>query len=192
MILLDLMLYSKRSAMDGSFFSLSIINDDISMVIDCRDMDRFPEGTLYHTEGSWKLLRIGEGPLGFDECGIVAQVSAPLAHAEISTYYICTFYTDHTLLFNVNDWMGAIHRHLVQGRMLPESSIGKALRLLQERLSSKMTIGSHVESSGLAANGIESNEVVSDGYLLNGVGLGCNGLGHSGVESSGILISSSS
>ena len=75
---------------------------------------------------------------------------------------------------------------------LPESSIGKALRLLQERLSSKMTIGSHVESSGLAANGIESNEVVSDGYLLNGVGLGCNGLGHSGVESSGILISSSS
>ena len=64
---------------------------------------------------------------------------------------------------------------------LPESSIGKALRLLQERLSSKITIGSHVESSGLAANGIESNEVVSDGYLLNGVGLGCNGLGHSGV-----------
>ena len=28
---------------------------------------RFPEGTLYHTEGSWKLLRIGEGPLGFGE-----------------------------------------------------------------------------------------------------------------------------
>lgn len=33
-----------------------------------------------------------------DECGIVAQVSAPLAHAEISTYYICTFFTDHTLV----------------------------------------------------------------------------------------------
>ena len=32
---------------------------------------RFPEGSLYHTEGSWKLLRIGEGPLGFGEyvCG---------------------------------------------------------------------------------------------------------------------------
>ena len=27
--------------MDGSFFSLSIIDDDISMVIDCRDMDRY-------------------------------------------------------------------------------------------------------------------------------------------------------
>ena len=33
-----------------------------------------------------------------DECGIVAQVSTPLALAEISTYYICTFYTDHTLV----------------------------------------------------------------------------------------------
>ena len=33
-----------------------------------------------------------------DECGIVAQVSAPLAQTEISTYYICTFYTDHTLV----------------------------------------------------------------------------------------------
>ena len=37
-------------------------------------------------------------PLSSDECGIVAQVSAPLAHAEISTYYICTYYTDHTLV----------------------------------------------------------------------------------------------
>ena len=33
-----------------------------------------------------------------DECGIVAQVSTPLAQAEISTYYISTFYTDHTLV----------------------------------------------------------------------------------------------
>ena len=78
------------------------------------------------------------------------------------------------------------------GAQLPESSIGKALRLLQERLSSKITIGSHVESNGLAVNGVESDGVVSDGYLLNGVGMGCNGLSHSGVESSGILISSSS
>ena len=83
-----------RSTVDGSFFSLSIVDDDISMVIDCRDVDRlvyllhccilqephssqcvcncrFPEGSLYHTEGTWKLLRIGEGPLGFGECVII-------------------------------------------------------------------------------------------------------------------------
>ena len=37
-------------------------------------------------------------PCFADECGIVAQVSAPLAKAAISTYYICTFDTDHTLV----------------------------------------------------------------------------------------------
>lgn len=42
-----------------------------------------------------------------DECGIVAQVSAPLAHAEISTYYICTFFTDHTLVrYTSHSWLG--------------------------------------------------------------------------------------
>ena len=28
---------------------------------------RFPEGSLYHTEGTWRLLRIGDAPLGFGE-----------------------------------------------------------------------------------------------------------------------------
>ena len=37
-----------------------------------------------------------------DECGIVAQVSAPLAKATISTYYICTYNTDHTLVSQVD------------------------------------------------------------------------------------------
>ena len=75
---------------------------------------------------------------------------------------------------------------------LPESSTGKALRLLQERLSTKIANGSNMESDD---DRIESNGIVSDAYLLNGVvsnGMGCNGLGHGGVESSGILISSSS
>ena len=37
-------------------------------------------------------------PSTVDECGIVAQVSAPLAQAEISTYYISAYYTDYTLV----------------------------------------------------------------------------------------------
>ena len=36
-----------------------------------------------------------------EECGIVAQVCAPLAQAGISTYYICTFCNDHTLVSQV-------------------------------------------------------------------------------------------
>jgi len=82
------------------------------MVVDSRDINRFPEDSLYLSEGSWRLIRIGDGPLGFEECGIVAQVSAPLAQAEISMYYICTYCNDHTLvsqLVSVSNFCGSAY-----------------------------------------------------------------------------------
>ena len=74
---------------------------------------------------------------------------------------------------------------------LPESSIGKALRLLHERLSSKVASGVHVESSEVATDSMESEDIVAGrvlqhGLHSSGVGVGCNGLSHSSVE--GILI----
>lgn len=71
--------------------------------------------------------------------------------------------------------------------------MGKALRLLHERLSSKIANGVHVESNGLVSHGGESTEVLSGGVLSNGFhsNIGCDGLGHSVVESSSILINSS-
>ena len=82
---------------------------------------------------------------------------------------------------------------------LPENSMGKALRLLHERLSSKVSNGVHVETDGMVTSEVESNGVVSGALMENGldstgVGLGCDGLGLSAVstvESNGILISSS-
>ena len=35
--------------MEGSFFSLSIIDEDISMVVDSRDINRYTEYTVYYT-----------------------------------------------------------------------------------------------------------------------------------------------
>uniref|UniRef100_A0A671QX77 Cytosolic arginine sensor for mTORC1 subunit 1 n=1 Tax=Sinocyclocheilus anshuiensis TaxID=1608454 RepID=A0A671QX77_9TELE len=46
----------------------------------------------------WRMVRIGGQPLGFDECGIVAQISQPLADSDISAYYISTFSFDHALV----------------------------------------------------------------------------------------------
>ncbi|NXC22770.1 CAST1 protein, partial [Corythaeola cristata] len=46
----------------------------------------------------WRMVRIGGQPLGFDECGIVAQIAEPLAAADISAYYISTFNFDHALV----------------------------------------------------------------------------------------------
>ena len=45
-----------------------------------------------------------------EECGIVAQVCTPLAQAGISTYYICTFCNDHTLVSQVANLVGDYRR----------------------------------------------------------------------------------
>ncbi|XP_077862751.1 cytosolic arginine sensor for mTORC1 subunit 2-like [Saccoglossus kowalevskii] len=104
-VLLELMFYSdslSTSPQDGHdrFFSYSVVDGDISLVLDSEALVKFPPHSLFgSTAGEcWKMVRIGATPLGFDECGIVAQVSQPLADADISTYYISTFLTDHTLV----------------------------------------------------------------------------------------------
>uniref|UniRef100_A0A8C7HVV6 Cytosolic arginine sensor for mTORC1 subunit 2 n=1 Tax=Oncorhynchus kisutch TaxID=8019 RepID=A0A8C7HVV6_ONCKI len=60
----------------------------------------FPNNVLFTSASGelWKMVRIGGQPLGFDECGIVAQISEPLATADIPAYYISTFKFDHALV----------------------------------------------------------------------------------------------
>ncbi|XP_063519184.1 cytosolic arginine sensor for mTORC1 subunit 1 isoform X6 [Pongo pygmaeus] len=61
---------------------------------------RFPSDLLLTSSSGelWRMVRIGGQPLGFDECGIVAQIAGPLAAADISAYYISTFNFDHALV----------------------------------------------------------------------------------------------
>uniref|UniRef100_A0A3P8WZW1 Cytosolic arginine sensor for mTORC1 subunit 1 n=1 Tax=Cynoglossus semilaevis TaxID=244447 RepID=A0A3P8WZW1_CYNSE len=61
---------------------------------------RFPADLLFTSSSGelWRMVRIGGQPLGFDECGIVAQISQPLADSDISAYYISTFSFDHALV----------------------------------------------------------------------------------------------
>uniref|UniRef100_A0A3Q3VVN2 Cytosolic arginine sensor for mTORC1 subunit 1 n=1 Tax=Mola mola TaxID=94237 RepID=A0A3Q3VVN2_MOLML len=61
---------------------------------------RFPADLLFTSSSGelWRMVRIGGHPLGFDECGIVAQISQPLADSDISAYYISTFSFDHALV----------------------------------------------------------------------------------------------
>uniref|UniRef100_W5KAR4 Cytosolic arginine sensor for mTORC1 subunit 1 n=1 Tax=Astyanax mexicanus TaxID=7994 RepID=W5KAR4_ASTMX len=64
--------------------------------------NRFPADLLFTSSSGelWRMVRIGGQPLGFDECGIVAQISQPLADSDISAYYISTFSFDHALVRN--------------------------------------------------------------------------------------------
>ncbi|XP_051549028.1 cytosolic arginine sensor for mTORC1 subunit 1-like isoform X3 [Myxocyprinus asiaticus] len=97
--LIDVLFYSNSPKEGASvdqkiegikFFSFSLIDGYISLVMDTEAQK--------HSGELWRMVRIGGQPLGFDECGIVAQISQPLADSDISAYYISTFSFDHALV----------------------------------------------------------------------------------------------
>ncbi|XP_038669027.1 LOW QUALITY PROTEIN: cytosolic arginine sensor for mTORC1 subunit 2-like [Scyliorhinus canicula] len=120
-LLMDVMFYSngmKDSAIGSDenghirFFSFSLIEGYISLVMDVQTQQRFPNNLLFTSASGelWKMVRIGGQPLGFDECGIVAQIAEPLAAADIPAYYISTFKFDHALVpeENINSVINAL------------------------------------------------------------------------------------
>ncbi|KAL0605580.1 Cytosolic arginine sensor for mTORC1 subunit 2 [Plecturocebus cupreus] len=120
-LLMDVMFYSsgvKDPMATGDdcghirFFSFSLIEGYISLVMDVQTQQRFPSDLLFTSASGelWKMVRIGGQPLGFDECGIVAQISEPLAAADIPAYYISTFKFDHALVpeENINGVISAL------------------------------------------------------------------------------------
>ncbi|CAG08156.1 unnamed protein product, partial [Tetraodon nigroviridis] len=148
--LIDVLFYSNSpkeeeespSSQVIKFFSFSLIDGYISLVMDAQAQRRFPADLLFTSSSGelWRMVRIGGQPLGFgetrlsakcsvfpkkslyfllilqhirllqvgaslispffslDECGIVAQISQPLAESDISAYYISTFSFDHALV----------------------------------------------------------------------------------------------
>nr|XP_033778468.1 cytosolic arginine sensor for mTORC1 subunit 2 isoform X2 [Geotrypetes seraphini] len=120
-LLMDVMFYSNgvKESVAGNddsghirFFSFSLIEGYISLVMDVQTQQRFPNNLLFTSASGelWKMVRIGGQPLGFDECGIVAQISEPLAAADIPAYYISTFKFDHALVpeENIKDVINAL------------------------------------------------------------------------------------
>ncbi|XP_067295602.1 cytosolic arginine sensor for mTORC1 subunit 1 isoform X1 [Pseudorasbora parva] len=107
--LIDVLFYSNSPKEGASvdqdiecikFFSFSLIDGYVSLVMDTEAQRQFPADLLFTSSSGelWRMVRIGGQPLGFDECGIVAQISQPLADSDISAYYISTFSFDHALV----------------------------------------------------------------------------------------------
>ncbi|XP_036305007.1 cytosolic arginine sensor for mTORC1 subunit 1 isoform X3 [Pipistrellus kuhlii] len=123
--LIDVLFYSHSAPKEAApgdpgpcsitFFAFSLIEGYISIVMDAETQKKFPSDLLLTSSSGelWRMVRIGGQPLGFDECGIVAQIAGPLAEADISAYYISTFNFDHALV--------------------PEDGIGSVIGLLQRR-----------------------------------------------------------
>ncbi|XP_062874162.1 cytosolic arginine sensor for mTORC1 subunit 1 [Trichomycterus rosablanca] len=125
--LIDVLFFSNSHRDDGNssadlecvkFFSFSLIDGYVSLVMDTEAQQQFPADLLFTSSSGelWRMVRIGGQPLGFDECGIVAQISHPLADCDISAYYISTFSFDHALvpeedIVRVTDMLQDQRRH---------------------------------------------------------------------------------
>jgi hypothetical protein len=79
-------------ATQGSFFSISKTDDELSIVCDQASV---PDGV--NAEREWIAFKV-EGPLDFGLTGILASIANPLAQAKISIFAISTFETDYVLV----------------------------------------------------------------------------------------------
>ncbi|KAG0054511.1 GATS protein-like 3 [Gryganskiella cystojenkinii] len=89
------------------FFSFTQTDTTLSMIMDDQTLSVFPEHTLNTQEGDWRLIAIGDGPLGFDECGIVSEFSRPLSEVGIGLFYLSTFNSDY-IMVNDQDFEEAV------------------------------------------------------------------------------------
>jgi hypothetical protein len=76
----------------GDFVSITRTPEELSVV--CRQ-DAVPEGVP--CERGWCCLRVA-GTLPFASVGILASLTAPLAHAGVSVFAISTYDTDYLLV----------------------------------------------------------------------------------------------
>jgi len=82
------------------FFSYHQMDSEISMVLSSEEKNEMEhEGMDFScVNESFARITIDEGPLGFDETGIVCSISTPLSDANILLFYISTYATDHILV----------------------------------------------------------------------------------------------
>jgi hypothetical protein len=93
----------------GTFVSITRTRDELSII--CAQAllpDPLPENTM--VARNWALLRV-EGPFDFETTGVLAALSAPLAHAGVVTLAVATYQTDYLLvkMEQVQDAMKALN-----------------------------------------------------------------------------------
>jgi len=78
---------------EARFYSLTRTPDELSLV--CAEDDLPP--SVERVERGWRLLQLA-GPIPFEETGVLAALTAPLAAAGVSVFAIATYDTDFVLV----------------------------------------------------------------------------------------------
>jgi len=74
------------------FWSVTRTDEELSLVL---GEDNIPAD--WRAERGWRCLKV-QGPLDFDQTGVLASLASPLARAGISIFAISTYDTDYLLL----------------------------------------------------------------------------------------------
>jgi uncharacterized protein len=77
---------------DGPFASVTRTGDELSVV--CPETS-VPSGS--RAERGWRALKL-EGPFPFDQVGVLASITGPLAAGGVSLFALSTFDTDYVLV----------------------------------------------------------------------------------------------
>jgi hypothetical protein len=76
----------------GAFLSITRTADELSIV--CAEESVPPD---VKTERGWRCLAL-EGPIPFDAIGVAAAITAALAAAGVSIFFVSTYDTDYVLV----------------------------------------------------------------------------------------------
>eukprot|EP01125_Pyxidicula_operculata_P009285 TRINITY_DN3060_c0_g1_i2.p1 TRINITY_DN3060_c0_g1~~TRINITY_DN3060_c0_g1_i2.p1 ORF type:complete len:115 (-),score=16.53 TRINITY_DN3060_c0_g1_i2:195-539(-) len=82
------------------FFSYNEVHGEVSLILLSSEMENLKliHEDVRHYSAEFARISIDEGPLGFDEAGIVDSMAGPLARSGISFFHISTYNTDHSLV----------------------------------------------------------------------------------------------
>lgn len=97
-LILEALIFSNST----DFFSYSHIENTLNLIIDSNLLKPFQQlaarSNLHvHPSSSWTGIKVC-GSFGFDEIGIVYQLSAPLTENSLCPFYISTYTTDYILV----------------------------------------------------------------------------------------------
>eukprot|EP01087_Luapelamoeba_hula_P005287 TRINITY_DN15362_c0_g1_i1.p2 TRINITY_DN15362_c0_g1~~TRINITY_DN15362_c0_g1_i1.p2 ORF type:complete len:414 (-),score=47.64 TRINITY_DN15362_c0_g1_i1:4-1245(-) len=83
---------------EGAFFSCTETEDELSLVIDEKSLQKYPADSLVLCPGAFRAIEAHEGPETLDETGYVSLLTGVTTRAGLSVLYLSTFSTDLLLV----------------------------------------------------------------------------------------------
>ena len=92
----DLLLAVESSRKDKFLWGIWRCENEITLLLQENDVDRFPEGSLIVSPQPWKVIKLSGRPIEYDETGIVCAMSQ--IESDVPTLNISTALTNCTLV----------------------------------------------------------------------------------------------